>query len=181
MNTHRYLIAAAFVVIAVVLSGTNAQAQLLEEKIYVTFSNSVEVPGYMLPAGTYVFESLEGGVLTRILNADETHVYATLFTVPDERRDPMDDAKVILRESPEKTNERVDEWFYPGMSVGHEFTYPREHSRKATASTIGFFPRETARATKATAKGVAHSSKFVAVHADHIVAGTIGHGLKALV
>ena len=157
MNTHRYRIVAGFFVVALVLYGGNAQAQLLEEKITVTFSNPVEVPGHVLPAGSYVFESLRGGTVTRILSADESQIYATLLTVPDERPEPMNKAKVILRDSPEKTNERIDEWFYPGMSVGHEFSYPKDHSGKAM--------------------GVAHSGRFVAGH----TAGTIGHGLKALV
>ena len=168
MNTHRYWIVAGLFVATLALSA-NAQAQLLEEKIYVTFSKPVEVPGQMLPAGTYVFESLNGGVLTRILNVDENHIYATLFTVSDKRMEPMNDAKVILHESPEKTNERVEEWFYPGMSVGHEFSYAGDHSDKAVVSRIGFFPRETFHATRAAARGVAHSSKFVAVHTDHVV------------
>jgi hypothetical protein len=138
---------------------------LLEESIRVTFSNPVEIPGQVLPAGTYVFEDLEHGTLTRILSADETHVFATLFTVPDVRREPMEYGKVRLRETPPNTPERVDEWFYPGDSVGHEFRYP-EHSRSKATSMLEAVPK---------------SVKFVAVHADHIVVRPIGHGLKALV
>ena len=101
----------------------DAQAQMTQEKIRVTFSSPVEVPGEVLPAGTYVFEAVENGRLTRILNADEDHVYATLMTVPDETNEPADQPVVKLGENSEGSPMKVRAWFYPGETVGSEFLY----------------------------------------------------------
>src|SRR4249920_3321983 len=92
MNLYRKLTLAALATTVLAVLTPNARAQMLEERERVTFSGPVEVPGVVLPAGSYVFEALENGHLTRILSADATHVYATLFTVPDEQREPVEKA-----------------------------------------------------------------------------------------
>ena len=115
----------------------NARAQMLEERERVTFSGPVEVPGEVLPAGSYVFEALENGHLTRILSADETHVYATLFTVPDEQRESVEKATIVLGEGPKGSPERVKEWFFPGDSTGNEFIFQKARSRRDRASITG--------------------------------------------
>ena len=90
MNAYRNLTLAALVATVLAVLTPNARAQMLEEKMRVTFSGPVEVPGEVLPAGTYTFEALENGHLTRILSADEKHVDATLLTIPDEQMEPME-------------------------------------------------------------------------------------------
>jgi len=127
---------------------------------------------------------LENGHLTRILSADEKHVYATLLTIPDERMEPMEKPTIILGESPNGAPERVESWFYPGDSVGNEFLYPRTHSSKDVASIMGSFNRGTGRAAANTAKGVAMSSEFLGVHAEHVGVNStvaIAHAVKYLV
>ena len=109
----------------------NARAQSFEQKTRVTFSQPVEVPGMVLPAGTYIFEALDSSAhLTRILSADEMHVYTTVFTIPEERLEPAKKATVTLEENPNGTPERVEGWFYPGESTGNWFVYARSHSRR---------------------------------------------------
>jgi hypothetical protein len=96
-----------------------ARGQSLEQKIKVTFSAPVMVPG---------------GSLTRILSADEKHVYATLLTVPTERAQPAEEVTVILGRSPEGSPQRIESWFYPGDSVGSEFVYDKQHPDHITGA-----------------------------------------------
>jgi hypothetical protein len=123
MNAYRKLTLVLLAATVLAVLAPNARAQMLEEKMRVTFSGPVEVPGEVLPAGTYIFETLANGQVTRILSIDEKHVYATLLTVPDERRESVEKATIILGEGSKGRPERVEAWFYPGRSTGNEFIY----------------------------------------------------------
>ena len=127
MNAYFKLTLIALVATVLAMVTPNAQAQSLEEKMHVTFSGPVELPGEVLPAGSYIFEALENGHLTRILSGDEQHVMATLFTVPDERMEPVEKPTVILGESTQGTPQQVKAWFFPGDAIGNEFIYPKTH------------------------------------------------------
>jgi hypothetical protein len=182
MNAYRKLTLAGLVVTFLTVLTPNAKAQMPDKRMQVTFSGPVEVPGEVLPTGTYVFEALDNGHLTRILSADEKHVYVTLSTLPDVRMDPVDKPTVVLGEGVKGTPERVDAWFYPGDSVGNEFLYKKTGSNPA--STTGALMRETGRAAADVAKGVAVSTEFVGVHAEHFVvnsAEAIAHAAKYLI
>lgn len=71
--------------------GASANADAWDKKTVVTFSDSVEIPGQVLPAGTYVFKlanSISDRHIVQIWTGDETQLLATLMTVPDYRLDP---------------------------------------------------------------------------------------------
>jgi hypothetical protein len=59
MQTMRVVVSALCIVLITVLLGATlapgARADQWDRKTIVTFSDSVEVPGQVLPAGTYVF------------------------------------------------------------------------------------------------------------------------------
>jgi hypothetical protein len=129
MNPYRKLTLVSIVITVLVWLTPQARAQLLEQKVHVTFSGPVEVPGEVLPAGSYVFEALESGHLTRILSADEKHVYATLFTVPEERSETAQKATIVLEENQPGMPQKVEAWFYPGYSTGNEFMYKSVSNR----------------------------------------------------
>ena len=104
----------------------NARAAMLDKKTKVTFSQPVEIPGLVLPAGAYVFERADGFQhVVRILNANETHVFATLLTVPEYLLDPVDKTVVTLKERAPGAPEAIQAWFYPGDTVGEEFLYAK--------------------------------------------------------
>src|SRR5262245_33672673 len=174
----------ALIVTAMVTPTPNAQAQMLEEKLKVTFSGPVELPGTVLPAGSYVFEALETGRLTRVLSADETHTYATLITVPDEKKDTATKPLVILEEGPKGGLERVEAWFYPGYSIGNEFIYPSTHSGKGPTSMLESPAKLCLGAATAMAKDVARSAEFFGVRSEHVVVNSgraIERGARYLV
>jgi hypothetical protein len=102
----------------------NARAGMLDKRTTVTFSQPVEIPGLVLPAGTYVFERADTSQhVVRIFNANETHVFATLLTVPEYLLDPVDKTIITLEERATGAPEAVQAWFYPGDTSGEEFLY----------------------------------------------------------
>jgi hypothetical protein len=123
MKAFRNLTLVGLVLTVLVVLTPNARAQALEQKMKVTFSGPVEVPGTVLPAGSYVFESMESGHITRILSGDETHVYQTLFTVPEYTTEPVEKPTVQLGERSGGVPPRVQAWFFPGDSIGSDFIY----------------------------------------------------------
>jgi hypothetical protein len=155
MNVYRKITLAVLVAIAALIVIPNAHAQISQEKLTVKFSGPVEIPGQVLPGGVYIFEALENGHVARIVSADGTHVYATLFTMPDQVTDPLDEPAVILGENPNGGPQRVNAWFYPGDSVGNQFIYEKTGSGKHLASTMGSVATATGSAVTVTAKTVA--------------------------
>jgi len=96
---------------------------MLGQKIQVTFSNPVELPGTVLPQGTYIFESLNSQHMTRVLSADGSEVFGTFLTIPEDRLQTADKGIVEMGETASSNPKRVQSWFGPGKSVGNEFVY----------------------------------------------------------
>ena len=134
MIAYRKITLLGLFVFVVALSTPIARAQAMPETLHVKFSGPVELPGVALPAGSYIFEALQNGHLTRILSEDRMHVYATLTTVPRELLEPVEDATVMLEDNTAGAPERVAAWFFPGESIGNEFIYPEEKESAADDS-----------------------------------------------
>src|SRR5881396_1698295 len=109
----------------------SARASEFDKKTTVTFSGAVEIPGRVLPAGTYVFKRLDPDYpdIVEILSANETHVEATLLGIPASRRDVTDKTVIEFREPRAAgTPPAIREWFYPGDLDGVEFVYRKKHN-----------------------------------------------------
>jgi hypothetical protein len=107
--------------------GAGANADAWDKKTVVTFSDSVEIPGQVLPAGTYVFKlanSISDRHIVQIWTGDETQLLATLMTVPDYRLDPPDKTIFEFDERPGDSPMAIHAWFYPGDNTGQQFLYP---------------------------------------------------------
>lgn len=107
--------------------GASANADVWYKKTVVTFSDSVEIPGQVLPAGTYVFKlanSISDRHIVQIWTGDETQLLATLMTVPDYRLDPPDKTIFEFDERPGDSPMAIHSWFYPGDNMGRQFLYP---------------------------------------------------------
>jgi hypothetical protein len=107
--------------------GASANADAWDKKTVVTFSDSVEIPGQVLPAGTYVFKlanSISDRHIVQIWTGDETQLLATLMTVPDYRLDPPDKTIFEFDERPGDSPMAIHSWFYPGDNMGQQFLYP---------------------------------------------------------
>jgi hypothetical protein len=123
------LLAVCTVLLFVVFGVTfapDARADQWDKKTVVTFSDSVEIPGQVLPAGTYVFKlanSPSNRHIVQIWNADENEVLATIMTIPNVRLETPDDSLFEFDERPSDSPPALKVWFYPGNSTGEEFVY----------------------------------------------------------
>ena len=108
-----------------------AHADETNESIKFTFSAPVQIPGQVLPAGTYLFERTDLADLNviQIFNADRTVLYSTLETIPTDRAEPTGDTAITLAE-PQTGNPALVKWFYPGRETGHEFVYSKQEEQQ---------------------------------------------------
>jgi hypothetical protein len=88
----------------------------------------VEIPGQILPAGTYTFKLLNSPSdrhIVQIFNADGTQLIATVLTINDYRLQPTGRTVVKFTEQAGDTPDALKAWFYPGDNFGQEFVYPK--------------------------------------------------------
>ena len=122
--------AAVAVLVTILLLGATfapgARADQWNKKTIVTFNDAVEIPGQVLPAGTYVFrlaDSISNRHIVQIWNADEDQVLATIMTIPNTRFETPDDSLFQFDERPGNSPQALKVWFYPGNNTGEEFIY----------------------------------------------------------
>lgn len=137
MRINKLYIALGVLIAAALFLELTAHADEVNETTTITFSAPVQIPGQVLPAGSYRLEQADpdgNQNLIRISNVDRTMVYATLETVSAYRKEPGDLAIVLAQ--PENGNaEMLVKWFYPGRSNGHEFLYSKQQEQQIAAGT----------------------------------------------
>ncbi len=120
-----------------------AHADQTNQETTVTFSQPVQIPGRVLPAGTYVFvlpNEVYDHFQVRIFNADRTMLLATLLTVGAERPTPANSTVFGFAQRGSAQPEAIVTWFYPGELTGHEFLYPKQVEKElASAKQVTIF------------------------------------------
>ena len=114
-----------------------ARADVWDKKTTVTFSRAIELPGIVLPAGTYVFRLLDtpgSRHVVQVFNADETHLYTTVLAIPNYRLKPTSETVMKFKEARKDNPEAMRAWFYPADNFGQEFVYPRRRAVELAAS-----------------------------------------------
>jgi hypothetical protein len=132
------LIATACATAMLAVLTLNAQDFNTNERTFLTFSNTVELPGVTLQPGTYLFklaDSQSSRHIVQVLSQDEKQVHATILAVPAERLEVTGENVVTFRENAEGTTPAVQYWYYPGDRIGHEFVYPKAQAMKIAART----------------------------------------------
>jgi len=120
---------AVFALCTVLLCATlapGARADQWDKKTIVTFGEDVEIPGQILPAGTYVFKlatNTSDRHIVQIWTADEDQILATIMTIPNSRLEPYDQSKFEFDERSSGSPMALKVWFYPGDNTGQEFVY----------------------------------------------------------
>jgi len=97
----------------------------------VTFNQPVEIPGQVLPAGTYVFRLMDSPSnrnIVQVFSEDRAHLFATVLAIPDYRLQPSDKTVLMFEERPKDSPEAIKAWFYPSDDYGHEFVYPHRRA-----------------------------------------------------
>jgi hypothetical protein len=116
-----------FACLAMLLVTFGASAGERNKKTMVIFSQSVELPGIVLPAGTYVFRLLDlpgaRGVVE--VSNEENRVLATILAIPRITATPHEKPWVAFSERPDGCPMAIHEWFYPGQVSGLEFVFPK--------------------------------------------------------
>lgn len=108
------------------------------QRIVVTFSQPVEIPGQVLPSGTYtieLYESFGNRHIVRIYNADRSKLIATVLAIPNQRLTPTEDNVMKFSERPGNAPDALKAWFYPGDNFGQEFVYPKERAVELAQQT----------------------------------------------
>jgi hypothetical protein len=107
------------------------------EKTFLTFSNSVELPGMTLPAGTYTFRLADtpSRNVVQVLSQDEKEVKGQFLFVQAERPEVTGETVITFRETREGATPAVQFWYYPGEKIGKEFIYPKDQAMTIAART----------------------------------------------
>src|ERR1700691_673416 len=80
-----------------------AMADEFNQKTVFTFGQPVEIPGQILPAGTYVFklaDSTGNRHVVQVFTQAENHVYGTFLAIPDYRLRPSEKPIITFHERP---------------------------------------------------------------------------------
>lgn len=136
--------------LVMVLPASTAKADEYNKLTIFTFSAPVELPGVVLPAGTYTFKLLDisgNRNVVQVFNKDMTKLYATILTISDYHMEPSDKTVIRFSESAAGGPPAVKEWFYPGDNFGQEFVYPKARAvalAKVSKQPVPSIPEEEA-------------------------------------
>jgi LPXTG-motif cell wall-anchored protein len=144
--------------ILVLLTGLGVLGQMVpraaadewDQKTIFTFNGPVEIPGQVLPAGTYVFKLADSSSdrnVVQVFSNDEKHLYGTFLSIPDQRLLPAGKPIITFEERAAGSPEAVRAWFYPGDDYGHHFVYPKPKAlalAKANDTPVPSMPAELA-------------------------------------
>ena len=128
--------------LAVIITIPVAHADDWNQTTRFTFSQPVQIPGQVLPAGTYRFQlaNTDNRHLVQIFREDRTPV-ATLYSIARTRDGRAAEAAITLADRGKTHPSVIVAWFFVGEAEGHEFVYPKQerqelaHSLRTTFSS----------------------------------------------
>src|ERR1700719_1620589 len=128
MKLSKVSMIAGFVIAFTLMFELAAHADDANQLTKISFSEAVQVPGKVLPAGNYEFvvaRSDSSRNLVQIFNADGTELFATVQTIPTERATETDGTSITLAQGEDAQAAALVTWSYPSTETGHEFIYPK--------------------------------------------------------
>jgi hypothetical protein len=143
----------------------------------LTFSGPVEVPGRVLPAGTYWFSLMNDDAdrnIVEVWGPERMKLLAIILAIPDYRLEPTGKTVIKFAERPSSQPEALRAWFYPGDNYGHEFVYPEKRATelaKRTSQPVLSMPNELASNITKPAKSAKEPS-VMAMKQAHVKAVT---------
>jgi hypothetical protein len=166
-------------VIALLGVSVKAQDTNTQKRTFMTFSNTVEMPGVTLPAGTYLFRiaDTESRNVVQVLSQDEKQVLGQWLFVQAERPEVSSDTVVMFKEAREGSTPAVQFWYYPGERSGREFIYSKDQAAKIAARTgvavLSDDGRITAEQAQASAADAAPATEQAAAPVSNDNAGLV--------
>src|SRR3954469_12293813 len=123
----RLLVVAAVSCVGIVVP-RSAAADAWNNETVLTFSQDVEIPGRVLPAGKYIFRIAASPTNRHVIQVFDPagKILATVFTIPAVRRTAAGDTRITFEEPRAGAPFPIKKWFYPGNLTGEEFIY-RSH------------------------------------------------------
>jgi hypothetical protein len=121
-----FVIGAAAAVGLLMASATDARSSF-GRRGHLTFNQAVALPGVVLPAGSYTFESGPAGANPDLVLVRPRTGGGPLYLRFTARRNRPaglpDDQSVVFGEAPEGSALPIAVWYEPGVRDGHEFLY----------------------------------------------------------
>jgi hypothetical protein len=133
MKINKGYIAVGLIIAFTLFFELAAHADEFDQATTISFSEPIQIPGQVLPAGTYLFKlaNRDSDLNTvQVFNADRTVLYATLETIGTGRQEATGDVVVALAEPGAGQPDALLKWFYPGRETGHEFVYPSQKEKE---------------------------------------------------
>jgi hypothetical protein len=133
MKTNKGYIVLGLMIALTLFFELAAHAEPMDRSTKLTFSDPIQIPGQVLPAGTYLFRLADGDSgqhVVQIFNADGTIPYATVLTIATERPYPTRDTAVTLAGQGTGNPDALLKWFYPGCLTGNEFLYSKQKEKE---------------------------------------------------
>ncbi len=131
MPQSTWKIVAAASALALFVLAASASANVWNKKTVVTLGESIEIPGAVLPPGTYVMklsDSRSNRHVVEFWNEDEDELIATTHAIPNRRLQVEGDTVLKFYDTPADQPEALRAWFYPGDNYGQEFVYPDDRA-----------------------------------------------------
>ena len=132
----RLALATSLVAFATVASADAQTA--LNNRTVMTFSQPVEVPGKILPAGTYTFEMHDSGMnrhVIQIMDQGGSKVVALVLAIPTYRAKATEETVVKFGEVMPGQPQAIRQWYYPGQTTGNEMVYSKSRARELAAAS----------------------------------------------
>jgi LPXTG-motif cell wall-anchored protein len=106
---------------------------------HVKFDQPVEIPGMVLPPGSYTMKILPRLSTPDVVvfsNATDQHVYEMVLALPVYRMEPADHTIITFAERAGNAPAAIKDWWYPGRNYGEEFLYQKaDTTLTASAAT----------------------------------------------
>jgi len=110
-----------------------ARADEWNQMTKLSFSQPIEIPGSVLPAGSYWFV-LENSPCNRnvveVFTSDWSKELARFITMPSLRQQSTNRTEFTFAERPQGRPDALLNWYYPGSLNGLEFLYSSRHERE---------------------------------------------------
>ncbi len=122
---------------------TSARADEWNKKTIITVNESIQVPGKVLPAGTYVMKLMDSQSnrhIVQIFDKNEQHLETTVLAIPNYRLEPTGKTQFQFWETPPGQPKALRAWFYPGDNFGQEFAYPKSEAMQIASAAHAQVP-----------------------------------------